>query len=194
MKRNWSKFSLESILKLSRNLDWSYSESLDKLSVEEMWEEIHGKLSQISEQVPSLDPVRADKIDKYNMPWISPSYKRAVRAKNKAWADFDKHPTNESLSFALHRQNVLDDVELKSKKKYEKLITNDLKHNSKAFYSYLRNRRNVKSVVTVLKKDKQLGSLTQSDFETADCFASAFSSVFVFGALWTTSSELLQTI
>ena len=57
--------------------------------------------------------------------------------------------------------------------------SNDLKHNSKAFYAYLHNCRKVKSVVTTLKKDKQLRSLTQNDFKTAECFADAFSSVCV---------------
>ena len=46
-----------------------------------------------------------------------------------------------------------------------------------AFYSYLRNRR--KSVVTTVRKVNQLGSMTENDFETAECFADAFSSVFV---------------
>ena len=57
------------------------------------------------------------------------------------------------------------------------MITSDLKHNSKAFYSYLRTRRKVKSIVTVLKKAD--GSMTENDTETADCFANAFSSVSV---------------
>ena len=181
VKRNWSKLSLPDILELSNklNINWAFSKNLDDMNIEEMWDELHGKLSSISEQVPHVGPARPDRIDKYNMPWITSSFKRAVRNKNKAWAVFDTNPSTENLSIALHKQNIVDEVEHKSKIKYEKLITSNLKHNSKAFYSYLRNRRNVKSVVTVLKKDKQLGALTQSDLETADCFASAFSSVFV---------------
>ena len=65
-------------------------------------------------------------------------------------------------------------METKAKLRYEKVITNDLK----AFYSYLRNRRKVKSIVTTLRKDKNLGSMTTIGYETAECFADAFSSVF----------------
>ena len=87
------------------------------MSVEEMWGEINGKLLQISKQVPHADSARPDKIDKYNMPWITSSFKRAIRKKNKAWSVFDENPSIENLSIALHRQNVVDDVELKSKLK-----------------------------------------------------------------------------
>ena len=69
-------------------------------------------------------------------------------------------------------------METKAKLRYEKVITNDLKHNSKAFYSYLRNRRKVKSIVTTPRNDENLGSMTTNDYETAECFADAFSSVF----------------
>ena len=93
------------------------------------------------------------------MPWINSSLKRAIRNKSKAWAAFDNCPSISSLSLALSKQDIYANFEIKAKLKYEKLITNDLKHNSKAFYAYIRNRRKVKSVVTTLKKDKQLGSI-----------------------------------
>ena len=185
IKRNWSKVTLQDILDLSNGQNWEYSRNLDDMSVEEVIEEISGKLSNITGQIPQVASEISSKIESrsknenYNMPWITSAIKRAVKSKNKAWAVFDACPSTNNLSSALHKQKIVDDVELKSKLKYEKLITSNLKHNSKAFYSYLRNRRNVKSVVTALKNDKQLGSLTKSDFETAEYFASAFSSVFV---------------
>ena len=171
--------NIEELIKLSHNVDWSFSTNLSDMSVEQMLEEIHGKLSSISECVPQVEPDKPGKIDNYNMPLINSSFKRAVRAKNKALSNFDDFPGVESLNIALHKQQILEDIELKAKLKYEKLITNDLKHNSKAFYSYLRNRRKVKSVVTKLRKDARLNSFTENDFETAECFADAFSSVFV---------------
>ena len=97
------------------------------------------------------------------MPWINSSLKRAIRNKSKAWAAFANCPSISSLNLALSKQDIYANFEIKAKLKYEILITNDLKHNFKAFYAYLRNRRKVKSVVTTLKKDKQLGSLTQND-------------------------------
>ena len=86
------------------------------------------------------------------MPWLNSSLKRAVRAKNESWELFDVYPSIDNLNYALSKQGDLDNIELRAKFKYEKLITSDLKHNSKAFYSYLRTRRKVKSIVTVLKR------------------------------------------
>ena len=148
------------------------------MSIEEIWEEIHGKLSAISE-LPQVEPEKPGRIDNYNMPWINSSLKRAVRAKNKAWNIFRDFPNIDNLNLALTKQANFEHSEVNAKLRYEKVIINDLKHNSTAFYSYLRNRRKVKSVVTTLRKDKQLGSMTENDFETAECFTDTFSSVFV---------------
>ena len=82
------------------------------------------------------------------------------------------------MYLALFKNQNFENLETKAKLRYEKVITNDLKHNSKAFYSYLRNRRKVKSIVTTLRKDKNLGSMTTNGYETAECFADVFSSVF----------------
>ena len=109
------------------------------------------------------------------MPWIKSCLKRALRAKSKAWCTFDEFPTISNLNLALFKNQNFENLKTKAKLRYEKVITNDLKHNSKAFYSYLRK---VKSIVTTLRKDKNLGSMTTNDYETAECFADAFSSVF----------------
>ena len=179
LKRNWSKTSKNELLKMSFDINWEYSQAIDHMSVEDMWEEIHGKLTNLTDRVPELKPVKQEKIDNYNMPWINSSLKRAIKMKNKAWSDFDTCPNITTLNTALFKQDNFENLQTKARLKYEKVITNDLKHNSKAFYSYLRNRRKVKSIVTTLSKDKQLGCTTQNDFETAECFAEAFSSVFV---------------
>ena len=101
------------------------------------------KLTTLTERVPQLKPVKQDKIDNYNMPWINSSLKRAIKVKNKAWGDFDTCPNLTTLNTALSKQDNFANIENKAKLKYEKVITNDLKHNSKAFYSYLCNRRKV---------------------------------------------------
>ena len=178
VKRNWSKVKLSDLLKFSYDEDWSYSNDPSIMNVEEMWKDIHGKMCEVTNSVPENHDFSGKNSNNFNnMPWINSSLKRAIRAKNKSWELFDVCPTTDNLHNALSKQGYLDKTELKAKLKYEKLITNDLKHNSKAFYSYLRNRRNVKSVVTSLKRAN--GSVTENDTDTAECFADAFSSVFV---------------
>ena len=82
VKRNWSKVNLLDILKLSKNVDWCYSKKPENMSIEEMWEEIHGKLCKVSELVPeSYDFSNKGCL---SMPWINSSLKRAIRAKNKS--------------------------------------------------------------------------------------------------------------
>ena len=52
-----------------------------------------------------------------------------------------------------------------------------MKYNTKPFYAYLRGKRVLKSCVSSLEKPD--GSLTKSNFETAEVLADAFASVFV---------------
>ena len=61
--------------------------------------------------------------------------------------------------------------------KYEKKITSNLKTNCKSFYSYLRNKRQVKTSIPSL--DRGDGTRTNSPAESAEVLAEAFSSVFV---------------
>ena len=58
--RNWVKIEQEELLDMSLKFNWGLSEDL---SVDEVWEEIHGKLSEITNRVPQLDPVKPGKID-----------------------------------------------------------------------------------------------------------------------------------
>ena len=127
--RNWAKIGPEELLDMSLNLDWGFSKNVNELSVDEVWEEIHGKLSEITSCVPQLGHFKPGKIDNSNMPWINSSLKRAVRAKNKAWGNFDDCPDINNLNIALSKQNIFEKLDLKSKLKYEKVITHDLKHN-----------------------------------------------------------------
>ena len=176
-KHNWSKVTKLDILKLSSNINWSYSKDIAVMAVEDMWQELHSKLHKITEGVPfHLDPI-PNSFDKCKMPWTNSALKRALKAKNKAWAIFEEEPCRVNLNVALKRQEDFEEIEFKAKAKYEKKLTKDLKTNSKGFYKYLRNSRKVKSVVTTLERAD--GSRTEMDGDTAECFSEAFSSVFV---------------
>ena len=175
VKRNWSKLTESDILDLATTIDFGYSENLPEMTVDKMWGEIHGKLSKITDSVPQCSTPKKNKI--CDLPWINSSLKRAFRVKEKAWKEFDTDCSHENLYVALSKEGKFNDTEIKARLKYEKTITHDLKHNSKAFYSYLRSRRTVKSMVTFLSRED--GSMTKDDKDTAECFSDAFSSVFV---------------
>ena len=177
-RRNWSKMTIDDIITLSNPVDWTYSKSIDNMNVENMWEEIHGKLISITNNVPLIPaPQYSSCSNNYNMPWVNTALKRAKKVKDRMWVEFDRNPITFNLNIALSKQKIFEDTELKAKIKYEKKITSNLKSNTKGLYSYLRSRRKVKSMVTVLERDD--GSKTTSDLDTAECFSDAFSSIFV---------------
>ena len=176
-KRNWSKITGSNLLKSSSSIDWSYSNEYCLMNVEDMWQELTSKLLLITEEVPLFVDPLPNSMNKSKMPWLNSSVKRSFKAKNKAWALFEEEPCRVNLNLALEKQRIFEAAEVKAKVGYEKKLTNDLKNNSKGFYKYLRDSRNVKSVVTKLERAD--GTYTTSDTETAECFSEAFSSVFV---------------
>ena len=76
VRRNWAKTEPPELLELSYKIDWNYSKKLDEMSVDEVWEEVHGKLNEITECILCVKPSNPDRIDNYNMPWINSSLKR----------------------------------------------------------------------------------------------------------------------
>ena len=72
---------------------------------------------------------------------------------------------------------MYDSEEFRLKYNYEKKLTSNLKHNSKGFFSYLRNKRQLKSFIPNLERPD--GSLTDSPDGRAEVLATSFSSVHV---------------
>ena len=123
----------EELLKMSYEINWEFDRVCGDMSVEELWDEVHGKYLSITKQVPQVGPDKRGGIDTYNMLWIKSSLKRALRARSKAWCTFDEFPTISNLNLALFKNQNFENLETKAKLRYEKVITNDFKHNSKAF-------------------------------------------------------------
>jgi hypothetical protein len=172
-KPSWGKITADDILTYSvKNINWDFSCSND---IQEMWDELHGKLEAVASIVPATSVYRNNRPVK--LPWDTSALKRMRKNKDKAWTDFDIEPTNINLSNASSKQLIFEKEEVKAKIRYEKKITANLKSNCKSFYSYLRNKRKVKTSIPTL--DKEDGSRTNSAAESAEVLASAFSSVFV---------------
>ncbi|KAL5272067.1 hypothetical protein ACHWQZ_G000318 [Mnemiopsis leidyi] len=140
-----------------------------------MWAELHCKLEAVAATVPAASVYLDNRPVK--LPWSSTALKRMRKNKDRAWAEFDIDPSDINLSNAMSKQHTFEEEEFKAKVSYEKKITSDLKHNSKAFYAYLRNKRQVKSSVVSL--DRGDGTRTDTSAEAAEVLATAFSSVFV---------------
>ncbi|KAL5248734.1 hypothetical protein ACHWQZ_G017800 [Mnemiopsis leidyi] len=140
-----------------------------------MWNELQGKFDKFSSVLPMS---RFDSRNKpLNLPWSNSKLKRMRRNKDAAWNSFVECPTKENYSYAFIKDEMYADEEFRLKSNYEKKLTNNLKTNCKGFYSYLRNKRQLKTGVPTLEKSD--GSRTSSPAESAEALAEAFSSVFV---------------
>ena len=171
VKQRWDKLDSSEILKISQTINWEYSST--QLSVQQKWDELHGKLMEITGKVPTVDTKQTG----HRKPWSSSALKRKRRLKDKQWSIFDEYPTAMNLNLALSYQQDYEKTEISAKVKYEKKITKNIKHNTKPFFSYLRSRRTVKTTVAPLIKPD--GAKTNGPLETANLLADAFSSVFV---------------
>ena len=171
-KQAWGKVNQEKIQNLSKDIRWNYtSPSLD---VEAMWEEFHGKLMEITSQIPVKNNTNGQKT---HVPWNSSSLKRKRKEKDRQWAFFNDNPTHTQLNIALSKQSEYEKKELDAMRKYETKLTSNLKHSNKSFFSYLRSKRSVNSTVTYL--DKPDGSKTANATDTAGLLGDTFSSVFL---------------
>ncbi len=140
-----------------------------------MWDELLGKLKQVESVVPKIPLSGGSRPVK--LPWSTSSLKRMRKNKEKAWKQFDMAPSHEQLDYALTKQRLYEEEEYRLKLGYERKITSILKISCKPFYSYLRNKRKLKTSVPFLCRGD--GTRTQSASESAEVLANAFSSVFV---------------
>ena len=173
-KPNWSKVSINDILDYSyKNIDWD--STLLSSNAEESWNQVYNNLCQFNKIAPIM---RCDSSNRpLNSPWNNSALKRIRRSKYRAWNCFRDNPITENLNYAKFMDKSYSDKEFRLKLDYEKSLTNNLKDNCKGLYSYLRNKRNLKTSIPSLEKHD--GSRTRSAAENAEVLADAFSSVFV---------------
>lgn len=172
----WSKFSKQNIMDLGNNINWDYSS--DELSSNMMWEELHGKLIQISSKCPKSKikcSTNGDIVTK--LPWDCSSLKRDRKKKDIAWRNFDHDPSSINLNLALQKQGQYDKKQHEKVKEYENKIVKNIKTNPKMFYKYMHSKRKVKESVCALKD--QNSKFAESTKESAKLLADFFSSTFV---------------
>ena len=95
-KPSWGKVSFKELLTFSlETIDWNYS---CVNSTQNMWDELHGKLTSVASIVPATPVYRNNRPVK--LPWDSSALKRMRKNKDKAWKVFDADPTTANLYFA----------------------------------------------------------------------------------------------
>ena len=114
-KPNWSKVSITDILNYSyENINWDSSSG--SLNVEEIWNQLHGKLCTITKIAPIM---RCDANNRpLNPPWSNTSLKRMRRNKDRAWNSFRENPTTDNLNYATLKDKSYSDQEFRLKLEY----------------------------------------------------------------------------
>ena len=129
-KKSWFKVNQDFVNEHSADIVWGHSR--DDLSVEEMWGELHQKLTLITDKVPtsSLKTTKGGEILQ-RLPWDCSSLVRKRKCKDAAWTEFDKDPTIVLFNTASFEQMRYQNAEVKAKMKYEKKVTKCFKYNCK---------------------------------------------------------------
>ena len=174
-KKSWYKVDQDFVNSQSSDISWGYSR--EDLQVEEMWEELHQKLSVISDRVPTthLKTTKGGEILQ-RLPWDCSSLVRKRKCKDLAWKDFEEDPTMVMFNAAEYEQRMYQNAEIKAKIKYENKVTKLFKLNCKPLFNYLKSKSVLRKSVERLKTDD--GSETKSPSETAEVLADFFQSVF----------------
>ncbi len=84
-------------------------------------------------------------------PWESSILRRSRKSKDKAWNIFDSSPTSINFRKAIDAQYLFEQADRNAKSNYEQKLAQNIKHNPKKFYSYLRSKREVNKSVGSVK-------------------------------------------
>ena len=84
-------------------------------------------------------------------PWESSILRRSRKSKDKAWNIFDSSPTSINFRKAIDAQYLFEQADRNAKSNYEQKLAQNIKHNPKKFYSYLRSKRKVNKSVGSVK-------------------------------------------
>ena len=157
---------------------------LADLNIHEQWEQFVSCMKEVIEEA-----VPAARRTNKKRPWVTKEVQKARRSKNKAWKRmqhlrqiklgepdeclegqlkqaWDKYTRKRNSSKAINRKAIKD---------YEEKLSQNIKRDSKSFYSYMRSKQKRKDKVGPLKND--LGKIITEEEEAAEMLNSYFGSV-----------------
>ena len=177
-KEKWSKFNMGQIRDHGNQINWTYSKSVELLSTEEMWNELHYKLCEISKHVPKyILKVAKDGSILEKPPWHRSFLEKARKIKDQFWRNFEETPTAKNYCRAVHKQNEFDEKLRISLMNYEHKITSRVNTNPKQFYRYLNSKRKIRDNLSGIKGTN--GRPLESPKDVADELGRFFVSTFV---------------
>ena len=140
--------------------------------VDEIWIWLKSELLNIrNEFVPKL------RQNKNKCKWVNNEVTACRRAKKKAWNRYVKSGKNLDLyQLYVAKLRQCAAVNKKAKEDFETKLADNIKHDSKSFYAYIRSKQRSKTKIGPLKDST--GTIVTNDKQTADLLNKYFVSVF----------------
>ena len=108
--------------------------------------------------------------------WVTRAVVKARRAKIKAWDKYQMEKTEEHWNSYKQKLKISRDRVRWAKRRFEKRLADNIRQDSKSFYSYVRSKQRTKDRVGPLKDDD--GEVIIEDGVAANRLNDYFSSVF----------------
>jgi Reverse transcriptase (RNA-dependent DNA polymerase)/Endonuclease-reverse transcriptase len=170
-KKNYYKADFEAIRAALVVVDWE--EEFSNRDVNACYERLIEIYNDLDTKFVPLKKTKAE----FNKPrWLTKDVKRAIREKDDSWKNWQQWPTPVNLKRYATKRNKATKVKRQAKNTYEENLVTDMRGDKKKFYSYVRSKTTLKKGIGVVQKED--GTLTTSDQETANVLNKAFQSVF----------------
>ena len=130
-----------------RSIDWV--NELENLRVEEAWQFIKGKLSEVIE---ALVPMKRKRNARAPV-WMDNEVKRAINEKKKAWKRWKRSKREEERREYKKWENKTKKIIRNKKNTLERQIAKDSKSNPKHFFSFVNSARRSRSAIGPLNKE-----------------------------------------
>ena len=116
------------------------------------------------------------KLNNNKCKWVNKTVIKCRRAKFKAWENYNLNRNEISLDKYKSKLKKSRDINRIAKRNFEKKLSDNIKNDSKSFYSYVRSKQRTKDKVGPLKNS--VGDVITDDKEAANLLNNYFSSVF----------------
>ena len=171
MMYDYNKADIPGMIKFMEGVKWE-EEFIGK-NVEEMWNVFTYNVGDCREShIPKRKKRRSNK----KAVWMDNRAHKAQKKKHKLYDKHKEHPTNDSKDKYKKALNLFTKESKRSKEKFETKLAQNIKHDTKSFFAYVRSKSRTKDKVAPLLDEN--GKLSTDDKINASLLNNFFSSVF----------------
>ena len=167
-RRNYHKGKYERIIEGLNQVNWE--EEFQNKSVQECWDIFKAKLKTlVDEYVPMTNP------KDYNEPWMNNLLMRQWKKKYFAWKRFTETKSHTNYVQYKRETNLLKKATRKAKRKYERKLAKQVRHNKRAFFRYVNSKLTVRPELREIQNEN--GVMVDKEEDICNILGQYFSSV-----------------